>query len=378
MFSLHFPREVSAGAGARSRLPALLSGSRRAALITDEFLSRTDIYKELSALAASSGSEIMEIVCKTGEPSANDILKLYNSHDFAGCDKIVGFGGGSVLDTAKILSVIPANNALTGNLLDGAAIKNPGIPCVMIPTTAGTGSEATPNSILLNPENNVKTGVISPLMIASHVLLDPEVTYGLPPRLTAATGFDALAHNIECFFSKKATPFSDLFAAEGIRLIFRSLRTACENPRDESARLDMLLASYYGGASIAASSTTAAHAMAYPLSGMFHMPHSEGVAVLLPHIIGFNRQSCTALYARLARMLGMDGNGDEQLADRFVNAVFNLADECGLKLSIVEAGAKEEHLPQMVSEAMEIKRLFDNNPTVMTAEDVEAVYRKLL
>jgi alcohol dehydrogenase class IV len=381
IYEFNAPKRVYAGEGSISRISNILTelDCEKVVLITDGNLVDTGICAEIRDIVTGTGAQLIILSGIPREPTDITVLSLYQHHIFNDADLVIGFGGGSVLDCAKLLSVIPNNPGLMDDIMDSSMIKNSGIPQLMIPTTAGTGSEATPNSILTNSKTNIKTGVISTKLIADYVILDPQATLSLPPHLTAATGFDALAHSLECYISRKATPFSDLYAVKSIQLVFENLVQAYREPEDIEARHNMLLASYYGGVCISCSSTTAVHAMAYPLSSMFKLPHGLSIAVLLPRVLEYISGACEDLFAYLAYMLKFKNHLSKSEASReFVNALLDLADNCGIELSISRYGVTKEHLDIMADEAIKIKRLFDNTPVALNKSDLVAIYSRLI
>lgn len=242
------------------------------------------------------------------EPTTDDITRATAHARDHGCDFVIGFGGGSVLDSAKAIAALLANS---GDLYDylevvGRAqpLPNPAAPCIAIPTTAGTGSEVTRNAVLSSPAHRVKVSLRSPHMLPRLALVDPELTYDLPPALTATTGLDALTQLIEPYVSSRANPLTDAVCIEGLRRAARSLHRAVEDGRDTSAREDMSLASLFGGLALANAGLGAVHGFAGPIGGMFPAPHGAVCAALLPHVIEANLsalQSRAPAHASLAR-----------------------------------------------------------------------------
>jgi alcohol dehydrogenase class IV len=250
----------------------------------------------------------------------------------------------------------------------------------MVPTTAGTGSEATPNAIFLVPEDELKVGIVSPQLMPDGVILDPLLTLTLPPAITASTGMDALTHAIECFCSKKGNPFSDLFGLEAIRLIARSIRRAYRDGGDVDARNDMLLGAFYGGACIATSSTTAVHALAYPLGGKYRIAHGLSNAMLLPFVMEFNLQGSEPRFAAMARAMGLpvDGLAPRAAGEAMIEALYALNADLGIVSSLRDKGITERDLDGLVDGAAKVTRLLDNNPRPMSRDDMRAIYQRLL
>jgi alcohol dehydrogenase len=331
---------------------------------------------------ATAGLAVQVIDHTPPEPEVKDVeAVLAAAREGGGCDLVVGIGGGSAMDVAKIVAVLLKHAVSLRGLLDKrVALPGRGLPNIMVPTTSGTGSEATPNSIILVPEDELKVGIVSPLLMPDVVILDPLLTLTLPAHVTAATGMDALTHAIECYCSKKATPFSDLYGLEAIRLIAGSLRRAYVNGQDVEARADLLLGAFYGGVCIATSSTTAVHALAYPLGGKYRVPHGLSNAMLLPTVMAFNQVGNERRFAAMARAMGLnvDGCSDAEAGERFVAALRQLNADLGIPSDLKTVGVKPEDLDGLVDGAAKVTRLLDNNPRPITRADMRAIYEQLL
>lgn len=250
----------------------------------------------------------------------------------------------------------------------------------MVPTTSGTGAEATPNSIILVPEDELKIGIVSPRLLPDAVILDPLLSVSLPPAVTASTGMDALTHAIECYCSKKGNAFSDLYALESIRLIARSIRTAVKDGQNIAARTDMLMGAYWGGVCIATSSTTAVHALAYPLGGKYRMAHGLSNAILLPSVMAFNQVGCEARFAAMARAMDLPvvGLSDHDAAAAFVQALHQLNTDLNIPNNLKSLGIQTQDLDGLVEGASKVTRLLDNNPRTLTRDDMRTIYAALI
>jgi len=316
------------------------------------------------------------------KPEVADVLAIEAAARAAGAhDLVVGIGGGSAIDVAKILAVLLAQNLnLRDVLTKKVEISARGLPNIMVPTTSGTGAEATPNSIILVPEDELKIGIVSPYLLPDAVILDPQLTLSLPPDVTASTGMDALTHAIECYCSKKGNAFSDLYALEAIRLIGRSIRRAFQNGQDVAAREDMLMGAYWGGVCIATSSTTAVHALAYPLGGKYRMAHGLSNAILLPSVMAFNQSGNEVRFAAMARAMGLavEGLSEAAAADAFVQALRQLNTDLKIPNSLKGFGIAAADIDGLVEGASKVTRLLDNNPRAMGPEDMRAIYAALL
>ena len=314
------------------------------------------------------------------EPSVAQVNHIFEQAKAVNCDLLVAIGGGSSMDTTKLVSLMLRNEVTLEQMVKGAKPTVKGVPTLMVPTTAGTGSEATPNAIVLVPEENLKVGIVCDFEVADAVILDPELTQGLPPNITANTGVDALCHLMECYISKKANPLSDAFALAGIRLVGESLRQCYNNGSDLEAREKMLLAACYGGICIASSSTTAIHALSYPLGGRYHIPHGLSNAILMPLVMDINKLSCLDKYFEMAKALGIDvtGKTKEEVAQLFVDELYALNRDLNVKCDLKAVGVTEDVIDSLVEGASKVTRLLNNNPKDLSKEEMRDIYVKLL
>ena len=295
---------------------------------------------------------------------------------------VVGFGGGSSLDVAKLVALLALSNEDLDEAWGIDNAKGPRLPLVLIPTTAGTGSEVTPISIITVGEEE-KRGVVSPLLLPDLAVLDPLLTLGLPAAVTAATGIDAMVHAIEAYASKSANnnPLSRTLALEALRLLGANIETAVSTPGNESARGSMLLGSMFAGMAFANSPVAAVHALAYPLGGTFHIAHGLSNALVLPHVLRFNNSVASAIYAEIAPSLfpELSGVADPQArAEAFAENLAGLASKLGLQTRLSELGITEGDVPKLARDAMKQTRLLVNNPREMTEADALEIYRSAL
>ena len=273
--------------------------AKNVVLITDKGVYDLGLTKACEDALKAAGLAVHVINDVPPEPSVAQVNAIFNQAKAVNCDLLVAIGGGSSMDTTKLVSLMLKNDITLEQMVKGAKPTVKGVPTLMVPTTAGTGSEATPNAIVLVPEENLKVGIVCDFEVADAVILDPTLTQGLPKHITANTGVDALCHLMECYISKKANPLSDAFALAGIKLVGESLRECYNNGSNLAAREKMLLASCYGGICIASSSTTAIHALSYPLGGRYHIPHGLSNAILMPLVMDVNKNSCKEKYFEL-------------------------------------------------------------------------------
>ena len=293
-------------------------------------------------------------------------------------EAVLGIGGGSALDVAKLTAALarsgqPVREVLGINLLQGRDLF-----LVCLPTTSGTGSEVSPNAILLDDADQMKKGVVSPHLVPDAAVVDPFLTLSVPPPVTAATGLDALTHCIEAYANKFAHPAVDLYALEGIRLISANLLHAVRNGDDLEARAALALGSLYGGLCLGPVNTAAVHALAYPLGGKFHVAHGVSNAVLLAEVLRFNLPHAVERYAKVAQALGVEGNGPAlSLAQRGVEHLAHLAQACGVPQRLSELGVPREAIPSMAKAAMQVTRLLKNNPRSVTEQAAVEIYEAI-
>lgn len=375
-------RKVIAGQGAIDKIAeaAKSFGAKNITLITDAGVYKLGLTKKPEQILRDAGFNVIVISDVPPEPSVEQVNGIFSKAKVHGCDLLVAIGGGSSIDTTKLVSLMLKNSVTLEQMVKGAKPSVRGVPTLMVPTTAGTGAEATPNAIVLVPEEKLKVGIVSDLMIADCVILDPEMTRGLPPAITANTGIDALCHLMECYISKKANPFSDTFALSGISMIGRSIRECFNNGSNLEARAQMLQAALYGGLCIASSGTTAIHALSYPLGGTYHIPHGLANAILMPLVMDYNRDSCRDRYVDIAKAMGIDtaSKSAEKVCDELVDELYRLNADLKIRCDLKAKGITAAAIPDLVEGAAKVTRLLDNNPKAMSKDDMRVIYEKLL
>jgi len=296
-----------------------------------------------------------------------------------GADFIMAVGGGSVMDTAKLASILMTDEYGIKELLDTPGRARKCMKTLMIPTTAGTGSEATPNAIVAVPEKQLKVGIVNTEMIADYVILDAVMIKKLPRKIAAATGVDALAHAIECYTSNKANPFSDVFALQALDMILNNIERACDDPEAMDAKNTMLLASFYAGVAITASGTTAVHALSYPLGGKYHIAHGVSNAILLAPVMRFNEPACRPLLAKAYdRCLRGGAQTEEEKSAAVIARLEEIVRHLDIPTSLTEFGVPREDLEALVASGMEVTRLLVNNMRQVTPNDARKIYQEVL
>lgn len=313
------------------------------------------------------------------EPTEENIEDVFQTFLKGEHEAIIGIGGGSVLDAAKILAVLKTNDQPISDLVGTNLVKKRGVPTILIPTTSGTGSEVTPNAIVTFPEKELKIGMVSPYLLPDLVILDPALTLKLPKAITAATGMDAFTHALESYISNKANPFSDMFALESMRLISGSIQEAYHHGDNMTAREDMLVGAMYGGMALTSAGTAAVHAMAYPLGGKYKISHGVANSMLLPHVTAFNADHIKDRLEDIARVIGIEEKGSKHtLAEQVIRQIEEWTADLHIPQQLKAFGVSKEDVPALAEAASEVKRLMDNNPKPMSVSDIEQVYMKLL
>jgi len=293
-------------------------------------------------------------------------------------DLVIGIGGGSAMDTAKAAAVLVTNEGKAEDYIGLNKVDMPGLPTIMVPTTAGTGAEVTFTAVFTNRQTRAKGGINSPYLFPNAALLDPELTLSLPPDVTAATGMDALTHAIESVTSRSATVFTEALAYAAIRLIAENLRRAVYHGYDIEARQNMLHGSLLGGLALADAGVGAAHALAYPLGGFYRIPHGLANAMLIPHVMEFNLPASERPMAMIAKSMGESviGLSHRQAAEAAVRAVKTLCKDIGIPQSLAEVGVPREDIPRLVEGALKVTRPVENNPRRLGKEEASVIYER--
>ena len=290
-------------------------------------------------------------------------------------DLVIGLGGGSVMDVAKLVAVLWDSEQTVPDVVGAGKVQGRRTALAQVPTTSGTGSEAGIRSLVTNPETLAKMAIESQFMLADIAVLDPELTYSVPAAVTAATGVDALAHCVEAFTNIKAHPLIDGYASLGITLVGRYLARAVADGRDTEARAGMMLASYYGGICLGPVNTAGGHALAYPLGTRLKLPHGLANAIIFPHVLAFNAPVRAEKTEAIVRALGMSGNLE---AEAIAADSLAWCKALGLEMRLSHHGAADHDLPVWAEEAFAIKRLIDNNPRALELPDILSIYRSAL
>ena len=336
------------------------------------------LIEDTLAELKSAGVNIEVFQDIVAEPTVNDFKKILEVARQFKADSVVGVGGGSVLDVTKLIAAFINSDQQVEDCFGTGFIKQKGLWFACLPTTAGTGSEVSPNAILLDERDHLKKGIVSPFLIADVAYVDPKLTWTVPAKVTADTGMDALTHCIEAYTNKFAHPSVDIYALQGIRLIAANLEKAVKNGQDQEAREALAFGSLYGGLCLGPVNTAAVHELSYPLGGEFHIPHGLSNAILLPSVMKFNMPANIKRHAEVAIALGCQpGKNDEETAQRGVDFIYQLADAVGIPKKLTDLGIPQTAVDGMAKAAMQVQRLLKNNPREVTEQDARDIYNSL-
>jgi alcohol dehydrogenase class IV len=364
-FSFNTTPSLRMGAGLAGELGQItrpICGDR-VLLVTDPGMMATGLVQQATDCLRAAGVEVTLFDQVQADPPEEIVLQA--AQQALGKTGVIGFGGGSSLDVAKLAALLAASNQPLAEAYGIGNAQGPRLPLVLVPTTAGTGSEVTPISIVTTGASE-KMGVVSPLLLPDMALLDPELTLGLPAHVTAATGIDAMVHAIEAYASVNANnnPISRALAVEALGLMGRMLLRAVQKPDDLEARTGMLLGSMLAGQAFANSPVAAVHALAYPIGGHYKVPHGLSNALVLPHVLRFNAQVAPQAYAALLPHVFPDlpAMSVAETALQFAESMADLSRACGLEQGLRDMGIAREALPILARDAMNQTRLLVNNP----------------
>jgi alcohol dehydrogenase class IV len=352
-------------------------GGKKALIVTDPGVVEAGLVEAIKDPLESDGISFSVYDRVEPEPPARVVEACTQCLKDENCDVIIGVGGGSSLDVAKGASIMATNK---GNILDFAGmdlVPKRGIPKILIPTTAGTGSEVTRVFVFTDEASNLKKSVYSTYALADVAIVDPMMTLSMPPKVTADTGIDALVHAIETYVSMTATPFSDILAMEAIALIAENLTKAFSKGENLDARYNMSLAATISGLAFGSGGLGAVHALSNPLGIHYHLPHGRTNAIMLPHIMAFNLMGNPVKFAEITEAMGqeVDGLSDMEAATLAVDAVKELLGLLKIPIRLRDYDIPQEDIPKLVEGAMKVSRLFAFNPRDLTQEDVDEIYR---
>ena len=376
------PNKIILGNGAASHVgrEAEKLGAEKALIVTDEGVVKAGLVEgvEESLKAQKIDFRIFDKV--EAEPPARIMDECARMVLDKGYDVIIGVGGGSPLDVAKGASIVATNKGKVLDYVGTDMVPHNGLPKILLPTTAGTGSEVTRAFVISDEGDNVKKAVYSDFVLANVAIVDPLLTVSMPPSLTADTGMDALVHAMEAYVSRNATPFSDVLAIEAIRLIAENLPTAYTQADNLEARFNMSLAATLAGMAFTSGGLGAVHALSNPLGTKYHLSHGRANAVMLPYVVDYNKIGNLDKYAGIAQAMGEDikGLSAYQAAEKLVTRLMRLIEFLDIPAKISAYGVSKKDIPKLVAEGMKLSRLFVYNPRYPTEEDVKDIFTSAL
>jgi len=375
----HIVSELGAAAKLGEHIGLRFPTVRRALLVTDPGFLQTGLVEAPVASLQAVGFHMKIYSNVMADPPEAVVLEAVASAHDHDTDIVIGLGGGSSMDVAKLIAVLAGGSQTLADIYGIGNVRGNRLPLVQIPTTAGTGSEVT-NIAIVTTGASTKMGVVAPQLYADLALLDAKLTLGLPSHVTAATGIDAMVHAIEAYTSRhKKNPLSDILARKALGLLSANLITACEHGADLAARQAMLLGAMLAGQAFSNAPVAAVHALASPIGGIFHVPHGLSNSLVLPHVLRFNAPEAAGLYAELAEIVVPAASGSvEARAEALVVAMQQIATITGIERTLQQVGIEETDLDRLADEAMLQTRLLGNNPREVTRDDARAIYAAAL
>jgi len=381
-FIFQMPRKIEVGFSKSREIAKIIKEMelKRVLIVIDYNLKKMGIANHIfdNLKEANISFKIFDNI--KNEPTITEIDQAINDLNIASnYDGIIGIGGGSTIDVAKLLAVSGSIEGSIRNYIGTNLIDKSAIPLIILPTTSGTGAEVTPNAIVKDKKKEWKKGIVSPYLIPDLVILDPELTFSVPPKVTAETGIDAFTHAIECFICKKSNPMSDLFALDSMRLINKYLRRVVRNGSDKEARYYMALGSLYGGIAITNSGTGGVHALAYPLGGKYNISHGLSNSILLAEVMEFNTKAVPEKFIKVADVMEIETTNfnKKKIVKSVVDEIRKLVNDVGITIEGFEVS--EKVLGNLATLAIsEQQRLIKNNPREIKFGDAKRIYKKAL
>lgn len=369
--------------GAAKKIGAIVAQhfpqARRALIVTDAGFLKTGLAEVPIASLREAGLSVAVFSDVVADPPEAVVLQAVEQARQQEIELVIGLGGGSSMDVAKLIAVLTGSVQALNTMYGIGNVQGSRLPLVQVPTTAGTGSEVTPIAIVTTGATT-KMGVVAPQLYADLAILDAELTVGLPPKVTAATGIDAMVHAIEAYTTRhKKNPLSDMLARQALSLLSGNIIAACEDGSNLAVRQAMLLGAMLAGQAFANAPCAAVHALAYPIGGLFHVPHGLSNSLVLPHVLRFNAPDAAHLYAELAEIVAPGGSGSaEARTQALIDRMETIAQRTGIETCLRQVGIAEADLDRLADDAMLQTRLLTNNPREVTRADARAIYAAAL
>lgn len=389
--ALRAPREILFGSGQRRTLGRVAQRlGKRALICTDTRLAGDAMFLEMIAQLESAGIAVLvDSSVQPDVPRDTCVAAAQSAREFSP-DMVIGVGGGSCIDHAKCLAVLITHGGSPQDYFGEFKVPGPVVPVIAVPTTAGTGSEATPVAVLSDPDKIMKVGISSPYLIPDTAICDPELTVTCPPTLTAIAGADALTHAIEAFMAirREQTPelalervfigkssLTDFLALEAIKLLGRSLAPACRDGSNIAARTDVMMGALLAGLAFGTAGTAAAHAIQYPLGALTHTAHGLGVACMMPYVMAYNRSIYGAELAKIGAVLGLGTEPSVGIERAAIDHIADLFESIGIPPTLKALGLAEDKLDWVGQQALSVDRLIKNNPRAFDAAAMDRLLR---
>ena len=378
-FMFRVPDRIVFGENTAQRLPEFVKefNAKRTLAISDATLGRIGLVDRVLGPLKSRGQGLVLFDDVEPEPSIQNAERVAAAARSRQYDLVVGLGGGSVLDMAKIASIAATNPEPVTDFIGVDRIPRRGLPMILIPTTSGTGSEITMNSVVKSEADSIKTGIVSKHLLADVAIVDPSLTLTMPPKTTASTGLDALSHAVESLMSIDSNPMTESLALEAVKLIFSNLRTAYDNGDDLGARRNMALASVMAAMAFGNAGVCAGHALAYAFAVKYRVPHGVSCAISLPYVMEYNATASIPALQAIANTIGSRGRRPERDAFNAVRAARKLIADVGIPLSLKELGVKNDAIPKLAEDLLKSERLLAHNPKPLNQKDAEALFARM-
>jgi alcohol dehydrogenase class IV len=380
-FAFRTTKAVLVEAGSSARISDFVTelGARSVLIVTDKGIEAAGLLAPALASLKAKNIRADLFTEVLADPPEDVVMKAVQLAQQSGAECVIGLGGGSSMDVAKLVALLAKGGEKLDDIYGVGFAKGPRLPLILVPTTAGTGSEVTQISIVTT-RSGEKKGVVAPVLLPDYAILDADLTLKCPPHVTAATGVDAMVHAIEAYTSKHAkNPVSDSLARDALRLLSGNIRIACTNGSDRNARQNMLLGAMLAGMAFANAPVAAVHALAYPIGARFHVAHGLSNALVLPHVLRFNTPAAVSHYAEISTILAPKAAGsDEARAFALVEMLSGLTAELGLETKLAQVGIAQKDLQGLAEDAMKQTRLLINNPREVAYDDALAIYQEAL